>query len=485
MLGAVGWTAKERRPELLSALYCVVMAILAVTVSFPDTGELLFRGYFVQDADEVIRAWYGRCAWENPNIIPYSHLSMPGWTLLLAIGETVGRWLGLPLTLPGRLMTVAAAWVLLKNAASWVRLQGGSHSLALAVVALIAATPGFFLMALTVYPSVMFSALVVTAARLLAEDRPRAAAIVVGFTPLIRWEGVLIIGLFGLFLLLRRSFRSLPILLAPYAVYLAFNVLRFGNPWRPLAWRTTRYFGAWLIWNPQVTWDQRIEVFGHLAMLYSPAILLGGLLLFPRFRRLGPLPWAYAGLTVAFMSIQHDFMVWALRVIVTPTTLGIVALTGVAAGLGQKLRHGLVAAMALATLVSLGMSWSHLNNATVPAEGRFRSEAGFHMFVRHADATEVLDWLKTQEADWVMTNHMNANLLRADGACGLYRDYPLRLGVLEMSLSSDFQPTFGVPSGTGIVIMFGDAIDAPEGCEIAQRFHIARLTALRCTGTTE
>lgn len=486
--GPVKRPSPEQLPDLLATAYALVLAGMAVAVSFPTFGELVFRGYFVQDADEVIRAWYGRCALTNPYVIPYSHLSMPGWTALLAVAEAVGRLLHLPLTLGGRLITVAASWWCLRSAAGWVRAVGGTPRHALITVALIGVSPAFFVLSLSVYPSVALAALTVAGLRAWAEGRGLRAALLLGWAPWIRWEGALLVALMLVVMLSRRAWRWAGVLLVPYAVYLVSNAFRFGNPWKPMAYRTTKAMGSWLIFNPAVPADRMQAGLWNLVTLYSPLILLCGLpvalwAVARHRRRLGPLPWAYGGLTVALLSIHHEWMVWALRVFVTPWTLGLLCIVGVAVGSPRRVRAALFGLAAAATLVSTAMSFAKINDAKVPPPGRHRSEVGFHMMVRYGDAGPAVEWLHARHdlADWIIVNHLNANLLRADPTCSLY-DLPIRMGNPQMSLSRDFVPVFGRPPGSGLIVFHALAYGV-EDCALEATFEEAHLTVYRCPGT--
>ena len=470
------------KPERVADAYALVLLAIAIAVSFPTVGELVFRGIFIQDADEVVRSWYGRCAFLNPSVIPYSHLSMPGWTALLGVGEAVGRLLGLPMTMPGRLITVAAGWVCLRSAAGWVRAVGGSERLALAAVALIAASPGFFLMTLTVYPEVTLAAIAVTAFRFVAEDRLRAAAILIGWAPQVRWEGILLVLLVGAVLALRRAWRPLPWLLVPYLLYLGINAVQYGNPWTPLVFRTTPAMGTWLVLNPAVTWDLLRPALINLATLFSPLVLLGGIAVavsttVRREWRLALMAFGAAGLAVALFVIWHEYTVWALRVFVVPTTLALLALVGQAVTWRPRLLLGLAAA---ATVASAVMTFVKVESRKVPAPGRIQNEIGFHMFVRYADAAPVIEWLRGERADWIVTNHLNANLLRADPTCSM-RDLPLRMGSPRVSLDFNdrFEASFGLPPGEGLVIFHALVAGVP-GCTLVKRFEDAHMDIYRC-----
>ncbi len=464
----------------LSDVWAIVLLVLAVFAS-GETLPLYLRGFFVGDADEIIRAWYGRCAWDNANIIPYSHLSQPAWTAILAVGEGLARLLGLPFTLLGRITTVAFSWLCLRSVGGWVRAIGGRDWHAAAAVLLLMATPGFLLLSISVYPSVPFAALTAASLRALAEGRDVRAAAVIGWAPLVRWEGILIVALVGVFLVARKAWRALPWLLGPYVAYLLVQAARYGNPWKPLAYRTSKAMGAWLVWNPSVSAPQLKTAAISLSALWSPVILVGGLPLAliglwqPQLR---PACLGFLGLTVALLSIQHDFMVWPLRVFATPTMLGIMSVIAVA----STIRAGrLVAtAAALGVLVSCVMTVNRINATTVPPEGGFHVETGLHMFVRPADASDALAFLHTQtDADWIIVNHLNANLLRTDDQCSLY-DLPLRLGTPNISLSRAFLPVFGLPEGTGLVV-FHTLPTGVDQCEEVARFAGARQVIYRCS----
>ena len=475
---------RRNLPEWIAAIYGLVAVGLAVIVSDPEVGELLFRGYFVQDADEVIRSWYGRCAYKNPLIIPYSHLSMPGWTLILTLGEGLGSLLGLPLTLPGRVMTAGCAWLCLHQGAQFIRAMGGNTAMALVYVILLGASPAFLLMAVTVYPSMALAALTISAVRYRADNRHTLAAAVVAFAPLFRWEGILLIGLFFTFTVLEKRWKTLPALLAPYVIYLTTNALQFGNPWKPLAYRTTRAMGAWLPFNPYLSWEQFQPGATNLITLYSPVVLVGLLpvaawMAWKQRERLGILALAYGGLTVALLSIQHEFIVYALRVFLTPYTLAV--LFGVAAISMWRFRvqTSLLVIGAAAITTSAAMSFHKINESTVPPPGGFRSEAGFHLAVRYADATPVLEWLQAQPAvDYILTNHMNANLLRADDTCQLY-DLPLHLGSPSINLDRGFKPLFKRPAGHGLLV-FGTLPMGVDDCELAYTHPESRMTVYEC-----
>ena len=475
-------------PERAALLYGAVLAAFAVLVSDPEAGLRLFRGIFIQDGDEIIRAWYGRCSWDNPAIIPFSHLSMPGWTGLLALGEGVARLTGLPLTLLGRWTTAAFATVALHAAASLARRvapQNAERAAWLAVL-LLGASPGFFLLSLTVYPEVALLALILLGTRLLLDGHPLRAMLAFGPMPLIRWEGALVLIPVVLYILWsgtpwRARLKGLAILVAPYALYLAAVAIRWGNPWTPLAWRTTKAMGAWRLWNPEVPSELLSAAANSLFTLYSPGVWLLGLVAaasavgasrHAATRAILIPALAFFGLTALLFSVQHDFMVWPLRVFVVPAGLAAVL---IAARFGPALQS--VAGVAVA--LSVGMTASAIADVKLPAPGRSVDHLGFHATIGWADAEDALTWTLNQppESGWVLINHMNANLLRADTTCRLW-DKDLWIGGPQLALSRRFEPTFGLPPGPGLVVFHTLAFKT-DHCIEAARFPSGQ-TVMRC-----
>jgi hypothetical protein len=490
------WT-KERSPEIAADVYAVLLGVIAIIVSYPEIGEVIFRGYFVQDADEVVRAWYGRCSLENPAIVPYSHLSMPGWAAVSAVTEGIGRLFSLPLTMLNRLVTVFACWYTLRSVCGFIRALGGSTRLALASVLMLCLSPTFFLMSLTVYPSVALSAVVVGAMRYWVEGRTRAAVLTIAWAPLIRWEGVLLVGLFGLFVVLRKRWRLLLLLLVPCLLYLGLQAVRYGNPFTPLAYRTTEGMGSWRVFNPAVTWVLFKPALTNLVTFLSPVVLAGGVLAavwgFFRHRSKLALPAiGSVGLFVSIFSIWHVSDPWMLRVFTTPYVLAVLVIMSLSALTPHKwLRVAMVGVVSTGVAISLFMAHSKVNNETMPLPGKMRHEQGFHLFVRYADAGPVKEWLVKQPADWVIINHMNANLMRADPECRLY-ELPLRMGTPKMSLSRTFEPIFSdtgediLPPGEGLVVYASNPrLNNRERqrnvtCDLEKTFSDQRMWVYRC-----
>ncbi len=478
-----------RWAERVAALYGAVLLVLAAASSVPAIGEWLFHGYFVQDADEVIRAWYGRCAWSNPNIIPYSHLSMPGWTAILAATEGLGMALGLPLTFVGRMVTVLAAWTCLRQTAAFIRTTGGDERTALLAVTVLAASPGFFLMSLTVYPEVALLALALWALNAFANGHFRRVGLLIGVAPLIRWEGALLWALFAVALTVRaierrpKALAGLGLLALPYGSYLLVTAIRWGNPWTPLAWRTTKFMGAWRLFNPDVPWPRLRDGLANLITFYSPVVLLGalplGLVALRRHRPLVLATLAFGGLDTLMLSVQHDFMVYPLRVFVVPLGLGVALTAAVAGRSSPRWRNLVLAMLTLGTAYTVGAAYGKIQDARLPRPGESRDEIGFHAFVRQADASAALEWLMTAEVDdWLIVNHQNANLLRADATCRLY-ERPLWIGGPRLALSRAFEPAFGLPPGGGLVV-FHLLPFAPAGCTEVARFDESHQVVYRC-----
>jgi hypothetical protein len=170
-------------------------------------------------------------------------------------------------------------------------------------------------------------------------------------------------------------------------------------------------------------------------------------------------------------------MVWPLRVFVVPAGLAAVL---VAARVGPVLQSLAGAAIAL----SVGMTAGAIADVKLPAPGRSVDHLGFHATVGWADARDALEWTLAQppESGWVLVNHMNANLLRADTTCQLW-DRDLWIGGPQLSLSRRFEPTFGLPPGPGLVV-FHTLPFGTDHCTLAAE-HPSRQTVMRCPSMAE
>jgi len=86
---------------------------------------------------------------------------------------------------------------------------------------------------LAVIPSglteVLFGLVFIASIFLLVENKYIAGAIVVSFLPFCRMEGILIIPIFGLFLLLKKEYRSIPFLLTGFLVYACIGYFYNGD----------------------------------------------------------------------------------------------------------------------------------------------------------------------------------------------------------------------------------------------------------------
>ncbi len=474
----------DKLPVWAVTITGLVWMVFAIFSSDATTGENLFRGYFIQDADEVVRAWQARCIGQNPNIIPYSNLSMPGWTLLLAMGEWIAQSVGAPLTLMGRVMTAAFGWACLHHLVQWTRNMGADWKLSLSAVLMIVACPAFFLLGFSVYPSVALASILVMALRYWSEERLFAAVAILSWAPMIRWEGILLVGLFGLAVLIRKRWKLIPVLLFPYSIFLGFNAYLYTNPLKPLLYRTN----VWKVFHPELVWETVKPALINVSLFYSPLIWLLGILaalwlLFRARKQHWMLALAAIGLTTSLFSINHQHTVWVIRVFATPWMLCVMCIIVSAIRVSNDvLKRVVLIASLTAVLISAALSFSKIDGQTLPAEGGFRHEPGFHLYVRQADATPVVSWLGQQPADWVIINPLNANLMRADPTCKLQNN-AIRMGTSNVSMDRSFKVTFGLPPGEGLLV-FHTMPFAVNGCEEVKRFEKSNMVIHRCRNTT-
>jgi len=465
---------------LAAAAVGLAWALLAVLSSDPAIGESLFRGYFIQDADEVVRAWQARCVSQNPNIIPYSNLSMPGWNLLLAAGEWMAQGIGARLTMAGRLVSAGFGWACLHHLVRWTQNHGADWRVSLAAVLMVVSCPAFFLLGFSVYPSVTLAALLMMAVRYWSEDRLVTAVSIIAWAPMIRWEGVLLVALFCLAIIIRRRWKLLGIILLPYGMYLGFNAYLYSNPLQPLVYRTDQ----WQLFHPDLVWETIRPALVNVSLFYSPIVWLLGLgsaiwLFFRSRKKHWIIALAALGMTTALFSINHHHTVWVMRIFATPWLLCVLCVVGAALSTSCSASKRILLGLSIAAvLISTGLCFSKINNQSIPAPGEFRDEPGFHLFIRHTDATEVTTWLAQQPADWIIVNHLNANLMRADPTCRLQNN-ALRMGTSKMSMDRSFRPTFGLPVGEGLLV-FHTMPYGVEGCEEVKRFEKSNMVILRC-----
>lgn len=225
----------RRAPALFLGTYAVLLVALSFYVA--DMGNAMaVDPYRLYTIDELDRYYYVRCAPQqpvlllNPQVRPVHYLvGIPFTQALYAAGIqgiTAHRLLNV-------LLSVAALGLLYGLLRRWKF----SSALALGGLAVVALNPVYLAQSISTGGEVMLLAAIALSLYLHYSGRPAASLVVMGFAPLVRWEGFPVLGLWGLYhlalALRRRSLRGLAALgvaALPTLGYLAAQQVAFGDP---------------------------------------------------------------------------------------------------------------------------------------------------------------------------------------------------------------------------------------------------------------
>ncbi|WP_019947524.1 hypothetical protein [Hymenobacter aerophilus] len=180
--------ADRRAYALLLALLLLSLLTAALTRGTFDSGDSIYHFQFAQ------------YAFKHP------HNLMESWSKPLVVALMAGpAQLGLRGVMVLQCLLVAAAAALAYRAARELRLPWPW----LAIAACYAA-PDYFLMQFSGLTEPLFSLLLVAGVTLALVRRPALGAAVLSWLPMARSEGFLLLGVYGLYLLLSRQWRALP-----------------------------------------------------------------------------------------------------------------------------------------------------------------------------------------------------------------------------------------------------------------------------------
>ncbi|MBT9391914.1 hypothetical protein KLP40_01955 [Hymenobacter sp. NST-14] len=182
-------------PAARRRAYGLLLALLALSL----LTALLTRGTF-DSGDSIYHYQYARYAFRHPLNF------LESWSKPVVVALMAGpAQLGLRGVMVLQCLLVAASAGLAYRAARRLQLPWPW----LAIVACYAA-PDYFLIQFSGLTEPTFSLLLIAAVALALEDRPVWAAAVASWLPMARSEGFLLLGVFGLYLLVRRQWRALP-----------------------------------------------------------------------------------------------------------------------------------------------------------------------------------------------------------------------------------------------------------------------------------
>jgi hypothetical protein len=182
---------------------------------------LLFSGstYGYGGADNITHYQIAKYAFKYPALF-LDLWGKPVYTTLLAPFALLGYHAAKFFNLVAALLTL---WISAKISN---RLYPGSS---LFTVILIAFSPIYFLLAVSCLTEVMFSLVLITALWLFLNDRFPASAAVLSFLPFVRSEGIVILPVFALAFILKKSYRSVLYLAAGTALYSIIGYFHYGD----------------------------------------------------------------------------------------------------------------------------------------------------------------------------------------------------------------------------------------------------------------
>ncbi len=218
--------ASARRARLL------LLGLLLVSV----VTAFLTQGTY-DSGDSVYHYLYAHYAFKHPlNLL--NSWAKPAFTLLAA-GPAQFGFMGIKLFQCA--VVAASAWCAYTVARA-LRLPAPELAILFAYAA-----PNYFLIQFSGLTEPLFGLLLVAAVALTLHGRAGWAAVVLSWLPFVRSEGFILIGVWVVYLALRRQWRYLPLLGLGYLVYSAIGAAVFGEP----GW----VFGR----NPYAT----VSVYGH------------------------------------------------------------------------------------------------------------------------------------------------------------------------------------------------------------------------------
>lgn len=196
------------------AVICLAYLLLAgcVLFAFEGTGD---------SGDSILHFLMARWAPEHTWAY-FHHWAKPFFTLLASPFTQLGFW---GIKLFNVLVMAAAALFTMLSAKRldfrWPFLAG----------LFLLAMPKVFVLSLSGLTEPLFALVLIASVYLTLLERNQAAALLLSFLPFVRSEGLLMIGVFGLYFLWKKQWRALPLLAVGHVMYgLVGYVLVFDSP---------------------------------------------------------------------------------------------------------------------------------------------------------------------------------------------------------------------------------------------------------------
>ncbi|TYZ09644.1 hypothetical protein FY528_10410 [Hymenobacter lutimineralis] len=375
--------AENRRPFwLLLGLLVLSLVVASLTQGTYDSG------------DSINHYLYARYAFETP------HNFLDSWSKPLVV-----QLMAVPAQLG--LRGVMALQCLLVAAAAWLAYLA-ARRLALPwpwlAILFCYASPDYFRIQFSGLTEPLFSTILMAAVALAILGRASWGAVVLSFLPFARSEGYLLIGVYGLYLLLSQQWRALPWLALGFVVYGIAGIFEYHD----FFWAFTH--NAYPLRNPNygsgTPWHFIISLPNTIGWVLYVLFWLGGLRMIwewmqPRLRQregfLAELLLVY-GSIVVFIGAHTLF--WALGIFasfgLTRVLCGVVPLVALVALRGLLLVSQLSQSEVVRCRIRVGVAVAVVGFLFCGARAAFRWQRDFARASDQILADEAVRWAATQ-----------------------------------------------------------------------------------------
>ncbi len=198
----------------------VVVPILLGAISLLFIILAFLSGTFSGGGDTITHYLFSRYSWQQPHFL-LDHWAKPVFTLISSPFAQFGLRGVVIMNILLGVFSALIAWDFarrLKMANAWI------------IPLLLCFSPVYTMAMLSGLTEIMFGFFLIAAMWLFVKERFVAGAILIGFSFLVRTEGVFLIPVFGLFLLAFRRYKALPFLLTGFVFYSIVGWMYFGDP---------------------------------------------------------------------------------------------------------------------------------------------------------------------------------------------------------------------------------------------------------------
>lgn len=186
-----------------------IAILLIVLLAIPVFYFSLFVPFETDTGDSVVHYFFARYAFQNP-VLFLDHWAKPFFTLLASPFAQFG-FSGMKLF--NGLAGLLSAWL------AYMVARKLSLKFAWLGIVFVLFAPAYFVKLFSGYTEPLFGLMLVASVYLVLIQLPFPAAILISFLPFVRSEGLILIGVFALYFLLRRNYKAIIFLAAGHLVY--------------------------------------------------------------------------------------------------------------------------------------------------------------------------------------------------------------------------------------------------------------------------